>query len=258
MGRIPTGRPKGRPKGTGRLGETVTRLTVRIPDVLYHQVVAFASGRSFHRGDPQLSDCVRDALAHYLACPHKRLTSNSPVPSVPLGEEEPTPLVQHNEQTENSTNLLRPTGKRATRVRLDADDLEDMPLAPDNAHGAHIRQPENGTQVPDGMAVGRPIAEPEDKESVEWRRWAILTQLHAAQEPCKPGDIARKIGYSNGVVRQDLELLRKQGSVDRDEQGGYVYRRPVPTEDAIHEATQAEAAPAVPPAAKRKGGRARR
>jgi predicted transcriptional regulator len=109
------------------------------------------------------------------------------------------------------------------------------------------------------LALGQPIAEPEDKESVEWRRWAVLTQLRAAQEPCKPGDIARKIGYSNGVVRQDLELLRKQGSVDRDEQGGYVSRRPVATEDAIHEATQAEEAAAVPPAAaKKKGGRRRK
>jgi len=105
------------------------------------------------------------------------------------------------------------------------------------------------------MALGQPIAEPEDTESVEWRRWAVLTQLRDAQEPCKPGDIARKIGYSNGVIRQDLEMLRKQGSVDRDEQGGYVSRRPVPTEDAIHEAPPAEEAAAALPAVKAKRGR---
>jgi hypothetical protein len=79
MGRIPTGRPKGRPKGTGRLGEVV-RLTVRIPEDLYARFVAFAEGRSYHRGDPRLSDCARDAIAHYLACPYKRLTRNSTVP----------------------------------------------------------------------------------------------------------------------------------------------------------------------------------
>lgn len=78
MPRRPTGNPRGRPKGTGRLGEQ-TRLTVRIPTEISARLALFAEGRSFTRGTPQLAGCVREALEHYLACPHKRQTGNIPV-----------------------------------------------------------------------------------------------------------------------------------------------------------------------------------
>ena len=76
MPRKPTGNPRGRPRGTGSIGEHQERLTVRLPGELYNRVVAFAEGRSFTRGAPQLAGCVRDALEHFLRCPHKRQTRN--------------------------------------------------------------------------------------------------------------------------------------------------------------------------------------
>ena len=84
MPRKPTGNPRGRPPGTGRLGEQ-TRFTVRIPTELYARLEAFAEGRSSTRGTPQLAGCVRDALAHYLVCPHRRQTTIASMPSGPSG-----------------------------------------------------------------------------------------------------------------------------------------------------------------------------
>ena len=80
MPRKPTGRPTGRPVGSGRLGlgtqDPHTRLTVRIPPDLYTRLEAFAKGRSYSRGTPQLAGCVRTLLEHALACPYKRQTEN--------------------------------------------------------------------------------------------------------------------------------------------------------------------------------------
>ena len=83
MPRQPTGRPRGRPKGSGELGEQ-TRLTVRIPLALYERLQAFAEGRVYTHGAPQLAICVREALEEYLACrqtglAHKGQTKNVPV-----------------------------------------------------------------------------------------------------------------------------------------------------------------------------------
>jgi len=78
--------PRGRPKGTGKLtpNQTVedaqTRMTVRLPTVLYDRLEAFAAGRHFHRGSPQLARCVREALAEYLARHTNRQTENTPAP----------------------------------------------------------------------------------------------------------------------------------------------------------------------------------
>lgn len=71
MSRIPTGRPVGRPPGTGKLGQEGvghTRLTIRIPQPLYDALTAEAS---------ELAQTVRAALEHFLACPHKRQTGNA-------------------------------------------------------------------------------------------------------------------------------------------------------------------------------------
>ena len=65
MPRQTTGRPRGRPKGSGELGEQI-RLTVRIPLALYERLATFAEGRSYTRGAPQLAVCVREALVAYL------------------------------------------------------------------------------------------------------------------------------------------------------------------------------------------------
>jgi len=91
MPRKPTGNPRGRPKGTGRLGEQ-TRLTVRIPQALYTRLEAFAEGRSYTRGTPQLAVCVREALEQYLAGSHKRQTRNIHTADVShIGQTENTP-----------------------------------------------------------------------------------------------------------------------------------------------------------------------
>ena len=74
MARHATGRPPGRPPGSGRLGK-VKRVTVTLPEALYVRLEAYADGRSVARGgSPQLPACVREAVEHYLTCPQKRQT----------------------------------------------------------------------------------------------------------------------------------------------------------------------------------------
>lgn len=77
MPRKPTGRPTGRPKGSGTLGSH-TRLTVRIPQTLYARLDSYAAGRSFHRGQPELAICVREALEAYLTKHTSRQTESIP------------------------------------------------------------------------------------------------------------------------------------------------------------------------------------
>jgi hypothetical protein len=90
MPRTPTGNPRGRPQGSGRLtpaqtvAEAQTRLTVRLPTVLYDRLEAFAAGRHFHRRSPQLARCVREALDEYLDRHSNRQTENIPIPEQEL------------------------------------------------------------------------------------------------------------------------------------------------------------------------------
>jgi hypothetical protein len=55
-----------------------TRLTVRIPTDLFDRLEAYAEGRAYTRGAPQLARCVREAIEHYLVCPDKRQTKTIP------------------------------------------------------------------------------------------------------------------------------------------------------------------------------------
>jgi len=113
MPRQPTARGWGRPKGSGELGEQI-RLTVRIPLALYERLAAFAEGRSYTRGAPQLAVCVREALVAYLD--NKGQTEN-----IPLPQEE------NNRQTENvpkrakgnywQTKKVLPVGRQVRGAR---------------------------------------------------------------------------------------------------------------------------------------------
>jgi hypothetical protein len=70
MPRTPTGRPRGRPAGTGQL-EAPKRLTVWLNGETYAKLEAYAAGRSYTRGTPALAVCARQAIEHFLACPQK-------------------------------------------------------------------------------------------------------------------------------------------------------------------------------------------
>jgi hypothetical protein len=78
MPRQPTGRPRGRPSGSGQLGEEGIghiRLTTRIPKELYDALQAI----SYTREAPDLAQTIRLALEHYLTCPQRRQTSKAPL-----------------------------------------------------------------------------------------------------------------------------------------------------------------------------------
>src|SRR5215831_10165156 len=108
MPRQPTGRPRGRPAGSGHLGEEGqghTRLTVRIPQQLYDDIKDI----TYTTEAPDMAQTVRHALEHYLS--YKRQTGNAPLgdtkrqtANVPLGD------------------TKRQTGNVPAPVRTTADD----------------------------------------------------------------------------------------------------------------------------------------
>ena len=66
MPRKPTGRPAGRPTGTGHL-DNPERITVALPGDMFVRLEAYSQGR-------KLAACVRELLDHALTCPYKRQT----------------------------------------------------------------------------------------------------------------------------------------------------------------------------------------
>ena len=130
MPRHPTGNPRGRPRGTGTIGEDQARLTVRIPGELYNRFIAFAEGRSFTRGAPQLAVCVRDALDHYLTCQYKRQTGNMPR----AGE-------NIKRQTEKSTAVRDAVGGEAAEDPRQPIPVPALSVEPAELH--NISQPKN-------------------------------------------------------------------------------------------------------------------
>jgi predicted DNA-binding protein len=116
MAKNPTGRPRGRPPGTGFLGEQTTRYTFRLPSALIDRLEAFAAERTFTRGTPKIAVCVREALEEYLARHNKRQTINIPQ------------SVEHNNrQTENAvepqpTGPIEPTYDKSQTLILPGED----------------------------------------------------------------------------------------------------------------------------------------
>ncbi len=155
MPRKPTGNPRGRPPGTGTLGEQ-TRFTVRIPTELYARLEAFAEGRSYTRGTPQRAGCVRELLEHALLCPYKRQTTNIPLPSE-----------YNNRQTENiplnAQDNIRQTEKWVevrSAAREGAKDNKRQTIIvpassaePTEAHSASISLPINEHVEPEAVTA---------------------------------------------------------------------------------------------------------
>src|SRR5713101_6229120 len=119
-----------------------------------------------------------------------------------------------------------------TEKESDADMASDMQedttsLAPDSTAAQSSLASDTHEEASTGPAqpMQPPEPEPADRDSIEWRRWAVLEQVRTAQAPAAPGDIARQIGSTSALVRHDLEHWRQQGRVQRAAQGGYVSRR---------------------------------
>ena len=199
----PTGRPRGRPKTK----EYVT-LMARVPQDLADQAKRYAGQ---HR--QTMSDVLRDGLQLLLEEERYRPfmsdrnegsahTSDIQVASAPI----------MSGMKEGSAYMASDIKEGLSSVVSDSP-VAQSSLASDT-HEKASHEPAQPRQ--------RPEPEPADRDSVEWRRWAVLEQVRTAQAPATPGDIARQIGFTSALVRHDLEYWRQQGRVQRDAQGGYV------------------------------------
>ena len=141
MPRRPTGRPTGRPKGSGLvLTEAAqVRLTVRLERSLYDRLDAYAAGRTYHRGMPQLARCVREALVEYLERREKRQTESLPGPAGASTRQTESQTHMQGEtswQTGNGTELPRSTSRQTQniphapgRVRVARRQTQTVPAA---------------------------------------------------------------------------------------------------------------------------------
>ena len=211
MPRKPTGRPPGRPVGSGAVLERdQVRLTVRIPQTLFDRLEAYAEGRHFTRGTPQLAGAVRDALEHFLTCPYSWQTETVPVSLEPLSQPTETVLALAENIMERIIKVAAPS---------EVDTLEDMPLYPDVNTDKAVAE------------AARPLdPEPLERDSVDWRRWFALAEVQRARGPLMPDQIVKELGaiaddalaVNKVLVRADLEFWCKAGLVTRAASGGYV------------------------------------
>jgi hypothetical protein len=165
MPRQPTGRPPGRPVGSGAVLEREQiRLTVRIPATLYDRMEAFAEGLHFTRGTPQLSGCVREALEHFLTCPHIRQTqtvhtshsaNNGQTTTVQTaamyinGQTQTMHTVSScdNGQTENSTAPVLPLSVGAEDIIRQTENSTALEVLPAENTGEDARQSHHAPAV---------------------------------------------------------------------------------------------------------------
>jgi hypothetical protein len=134
--------------------------------------------------------------------------------------------------TKKARQRKRTRREKASDMHAESEKASDMKedtssLAPDSTAAQSSLASDTHEEASTGPAqpMRPPEPEPTDRDSVEWRRWAVLEQVRTAQAPAKPGDIARQIGSTSALVRHDLEHWHQQGRVQRDAQGGYVSRR---------------------------------
>src|SRR5262249_42252157 len=108
-----------------------TRVTVRLPTVLYDRLEAFAAGRRFHRGRPQLARCVREALEEYLDRHTKRQTENIPLPRVDKTRQTPQ-TAEAPPQTPRTRAAARSEARKTlwTEPRAETPPLEDTDAPP--------------------------------------------------------------------------------------------------------------------------------
>jgi hypothetical protein len=213
----PTGRPRGRPKTK----EYVT-LMARVPQDLADQAKRYAGQ---HR--QTMSDVLRDGLQVLLDEDRYRPsisdinavsanTSDTKAASAPLVPDEQVAASSIVSDTKEGRAAMMSDMKEGISSLVPDSTAAQSSIASDkNEEASHV--PAQPMQPPE--------PEPADRDSVEWRRWAVLEQVRTAQAPATPGDIARQIGATSALVRHDLEHWRQQGCVQRDAQGGYVSRR---------------------------------
>jgi hypothetical protein len=202
----PTGRPRGRPKTK----EYVT-LMARVPQDLADRVQRYAG---LHQ--QSLSVVLRDGLELLLEEDRYRpfLSDRNAGSAHPSDRQAASSLIV-SDIKEGRADMASDIQEDLSAV-VSASTVAQSSLASDT-HEEASHAPAQPMQLPE--------PEPADRDSLEWRRWAVLEQVRTAQAPAKPGDIARQIGSTSALVRHDLEHWRQQGRVQRDAQGGYVSHR---------------------------------
>jgi hypothetical protein len=223
----PTGRPRGRPKTK----EYVT-LMARVPQDLADRVQRYAGLRR-----QSISVVLRDGLEVLLDEDRYRPFMSDTKRENTIAsdtKEEPNsilsdiksggpPLGSPSSTTRSARRAEAPAAHSAMQSDSKADSSPPVParLARPSSRGSAT--PRQARPIP---APAPPLLdlEPNEKDSVEWRRWAVLKHVHTAQVSSKPSDIARQIKSTSALVRSDLEYWRKQGRVYHHVYGGYEYR----------------------------------
>jgi len=210
----PTGRPRGRPKTK----EYVTFMA-RVPQDLADRVHRYAG---LHQ--QPISVVLRDGLELLLEEDRYRpfMSDVNAAPENASDIQAASAPVVPDEQEADSSIV---SDMKEGHVDMTSDMKEGISsLVPDSTAAQSSMASdtnEEASNVP-AQPMQLPELEPADRDSLEWRRWAVLEQVRTAQAPAKPGDIARQIGSTSALVRHDLEHWRQQGRVQRDAQGGYV------------------------------------
>jgi len=200
----PTGRPRGRPKTK----EYVT-LMARVPQDLADRVQRYAG---LHQ--QSISVVLRDGLELLLEDEHYRpFMSDSNTGSAHPSDRHAASALLVSDIKEGRTDM--PSDMKEDLSATVSDSTVAQSSLPSDTHEEASHESAQPRQLPE--------LEPADRDSLEWRRWAVLEQVRTAQAPAKPGDIARQIGSTSALVRHDLEHWRQQERVQRDAQGGYVF-----------------------------------